>query len=105
MLAAFSISLPRLGLWSSARVSPDIVSSHDLAAPFPPSGLRRALAIALTTTAIVVQWKSHTDFSRRIPFRRAFFMDNKSSTLVGLSPYYWRSEKHEEMLLLPGKYN
>ena len=58
MLAAFSISLPRLGLWSSARVSPDIVSSHDLAAPFPPSGLRRALAIALTTTAIVVQWKS-----------------------------------------------
>ena len=56
-VAAFSISLPRLGLWSSARVSPDIVSSHDLAAPFPPSGLRRALAIALTTTAIVVQWK------------------------------------------------
>ena len=41
-----------------ARVSPDIVSSHDLAAPFPPSGLRRALAIALTTTAIVVQWTS-----------------------------------------------
>ena len=57
MHAAFSLSLPRLGLWSSARVSPDIVSSHDLAAPFPPSGLRRAMAIALTTTAIVVQWK------------------------------------------------
>ena len=55
-VAAFSISLPRLGLWSAARISPDIVSSHDLAAPFPPSGLRRAMAIALTTTAIVVQW-------------------------------------------------
>jgi hypothetical protein len=56
-VAAFSISLPRLGLWSAARISPDIVSSHDLAAPFPPSGLRRALAISRTTTAIVVQWR------------------------------------------------
>jgi hypothetical protein len=69
--AAFSLSLPRRCPWSLTRDLPDSTNlgtglwgvfgsfkSHGPAASFPPSGFWRVVALALTPTAIVVQWTS-----------------------------------------------